>query len=216
MNLIRGQGIKLPRLYKALLTSALLVGCAISHAQTTGLRYLIGVGVADGGETIVSGNIVTDGSNKITPFTIKAGGGTQLRAGAEYRLMDRISVQGSLGYIVSDPMGYNGSLTFTAIPVELMAFFNITEALRVGAGVRKTHAELRGTGVASNYSATGTYTGSAAGVLEAQYLFGADSPASGAKRTQFGLSLRVVNESFTHDATKINGNHYEVGAALYF
>jgi hypothetical protein len=194
----------------------LLAAASLAQAQSSNWRFFAGVGVADGGETITSGTIVTDGTNKITPFTIKAGGGTQLRAGMEYRLMDRLSLQGSLGYVISDPMGYNGSLTFTAVPVELMAFVNISDSLRLGAGVRKTHAEMKGTGVASAWSVNGTYTGSAASVVEAQYLFGSGDAKTSSQRTQFGISIRAVNETLTHDGFSINGNHYEVGAALYF
>ena len=176
-------------------------------------RFFAGAGIADGGETITAGNIVADGTNKLTSYSIKAGDGTQLRAGMEYRLMDRLSLQGSLGYHVSDPMGYNGSLTFTAVPIELMAFVNIKESLRFGAGVRKTTGELKGTGVASAWSVNGTYSGSVASVAEAQYLFG---PTNAKSSAQFGISIRAVNETLTHDGLSINGNHYEVGAALYF
>lgn len=206
----------LRRSIKPFLAVLLVAGASLAQAQSSSWRFLAGVGVADGGETITSGTIVTDGSNKITPYTIKAGGGTQLRAGLEYRLMDRVSLQGSLGYAVSDPMGYNGSLTFTAVPVEVMAFFNITEGLRLGAGVRKTHGEMKGTGVASDWSVNGTYTGSAASVVEAQYLFGSGDAKNNAQRTQFGISIRAVRETLTHGDSSINGNHYEVGAALYF
>lgn len=204
------------RSIQPILALLLVATAGMAQAQSSNWRFLVGVGVADGGETITSGNIVTDGTNKLTPYTIKAGGGTQLRAGLEYRLMDRLSLQGSLGYVVSDPMGYNGSLTYTAVPVEFMAFLNVTESLRVGAGVRKTHGELKGTGVASAWSVNGTYTGSAAGVVEAQYLFGSGDAKTSAQRTQFGISIRAVNETLTHDGLSINGNHYEVGAALYF
>lgn len=206
----------LRRSIKPILALLLVATASLAHAQGSNWRFLAGVGVADGGETITSGNIVTDGTSKLTPYTIKAGGGTQLRVGLEYRLMDRVSLQGSLGYTVSDPMGYNGSLTFTAIPVEFMAFLNITESLRVGAGVRKTHGELKGTGVASAWPVNGTYTGSAASVVEAQYLFGSSDAKTSAQRTQFGISIRAVNETLTHDGLSLNGNHYEVGAALYF
>lgn len=190
----------------------LMMSSSWAQAQSN-WRFFVGSGIADGGETITAGNIVADGTNKLTPYSIKAGGGTQLRAGMEYRLMDRLSLQGSLGYHVSDPMGYNGSLTFTAVPIELMAFVNITEGLRLGAGVRKTTGELKGTGVASAWNVNGTYSGSAASVAEAQYLFG---PTNGKSGAQFGISIRAVNETLTHDGLSINGNHYEVGAALYF
>jgi hypothetical protein len=203
-------------IFKSLLATLLVAGSAIAQAQSSDWRFFGGVGIADGGETITSGNIVTQGTNKLTPYTIKAGGGTQWRAGMEYRLMDQVSLQGSLGFVVSDPMGYNGSLTFTSVPVEFMAFVNVTENIRLGAGVRKSTARIRGTGIAENWPETGEYSGSAAGVVEAQYLFGPANTKRNLQHTQFGISLRAVNETFTHDGLSINGNHYEVGVALYF
>ena len=110
-------------------------------------------------------------------------------------------------------MGYNGSITFTAVPIELMAFVNITDSLRLGAGERKTTGELKGTGVAAAWSVNGTYTGSAASVAEAQYLFG---PTNAKSDAQFGVNIRAVNETLTHDDMTINGNHYKVGDSLYF
>lgn len=92
----------------------------------------------------------------------------------------------------------------------------MTESFRVGAGVRKTMAEMKGTGVASAWTVNGSYSGSAASVVKAQYLFGSGDAKTSAQRTQFGISIRAVNETLTHDGFSINGNHYEVGAALYF
>ncbi len=202
--------------FKSLAAALLLLGCAAAQAQSSPWRVYGGLGLADGGDTVVSGTIVTDGTNKVLPFKIKAGGGVQIRAGMEYRFTDRVSAQGSVGYVISDPMGYNGSFTFTNVPVEAMAFFNLTEALRLGAGVRKSTATLKGTGVVAYSDVNGDYSGSVGQVLEAQYLFGSPSSARSATSAQFGLSLRLVREELTHAGTTLKGDHYEIGAALYF
>ena len=49
----------------------LLTGSSWALAQSY-WRLFAGAGIADGGETIVAGNIVTDGTNKLTPYLIKA------------------------------------------------------------------------------------------------------------------------------------------------
>lgn len=193
-----------------------MLAMGAAHAEGSNWRFFGGLGLADGGDIISRGIIVQDGTNKELPFEIKTGGGTQYRAGVEYRLMDRLSVQGSVGVAVADPMGYNGSLTFSAVPVELMAFVNITEGARIGFGARKTTARLTGTGVASNWAELGDYESTGGVVVEAQYLFGNASARAGTERTQFGISLRVVDEKFTKNAVTIGGKHYEVGASLYF
>lgn len=202
---------------QSVIAALLVLGCAAAQAQESPWRFYAGLGLADGGDTVVSGVIVTDVTNKQTPFIIKAGEGFQMRAGMEYRLSNRFTVQGSVGYAISDPMGYNGSFTFTNIPVEAMAFVQVTEGFRLGAGLRKSTASLTGTGVAKNASINGDYTSSVGQVLEAQYLFG--SPANNHQRatsSQFGVSVRLVREEFSYLDAKLKGDHYEVGAALYF
>ena len=202
---------------KQVLVSILLIlSAGAAQAEGSNWRFFGGLGLADGGDIIARGIIVTDGTNKELPFEIKAGGGTQYRAGVEYRLMERLSVQGSVGVSVADPMGYNGSLTFSTIPVEVMAFVNLTEGARIGFGGRKTTAKMVGTGVSVNSPVIGTYESNGGVVVEAQYLFGNASGRAGTERTQFGISLRMVDEKFTLNGFTIGGKHYEVGAAVYF
>jgi hypothetical protein len=61
----------------------------------------------------------------------------------------------------------------------------------------------------------GTFVSTQGAVLEVQYLF-----QNGATRSssvpQFGLSLRGVNETFSHTLGTLNGNHYEFGVVLYY
>jgi hypothetical protein len=203
---------------KLLISLALMGVCAAAQAQaqTSKWRFFAGVGLSNGGETIAAGTITTIGTTQVLPFEIQAGTGTQYRLGADYRLADRVTLQGSIGRSVSDPMGMNGSLTFTLTPVELLGFVNMTDALRIGAGVRKSSAEMTGTGISASWSGNGSYSSSGGSVVEAQYLFATSEAMPGAQKSQFGISARFVNESFNHNLVTFKGNTYEVGLALYY
>lgn len=167
-----------------------------------------------GGEQITEGDIILRGTTSSHHFQIKAGDGLQVRVGADYRLLPRLTLQGSVGYSTNAPMGDNGSLTFTTVPVEVLAFVDLTSSLRIGGGARKTRADIKATGVAENWPVTGDYDSSGGGVVELQYL----TRLTSQDKTQFGVSLRYVIETFTHSRTglQFNGNHYELAAALYY
>lgn len=190
--------------------------CATAQAQDSKWRFFAGVGLSNGGETITSGTITTIGTTQVLPFEIQAGTGTQYRIGADYRVTEQLALQASIGRTVSDPMGMNGSLTFTVTPLELMGFVNVTKALRLGAGLRKSVADMAGTGVSADWSGNGTYESSGGTVVEAQYLFATAEAKPGTQKSQFGISARFVNESFTHNAVTFKGNTYEIGLALYY
>lgn len=194
----------------------LVCACALAHADGSNWRFFAGAGMSSGGETIVSGTITNVGTGNVVPFEIKPGTGTQFRVGADYRLSERVTLQGSIGRAVSDPMGMDGSLEFTTTPVELLAFVNLTDAFRIGGGLRKTSAEMTGSGKAAGWSELGSYSSTGGAVLEAQYMFAASGAKPSAQTPQLGLSLRFVNESFTHDSVSFGGNHYELGLALYY
>lgn len=201
---------------KLLIGAAMVGACTLAHAEGSKWRFFAGVGFSNGGETIASGTITTIGTTKVLPFEIQAGTGTQYRVGADYRISDRLALQASVGRSVSDPMGMNGSLTFTTTPVELLGFVNITEALRVGGGLRRTSADMTGTGVSAGWSGNGSYASTGGTVLEAQYLFATSEAKPNFQKPQFGISIRFVNESFSHDSVTFNGNTYEVGLVLYY
>jgi hypothetical protein len=113
-------------------------------------------------------------------------------------------------------MGINGSLEFTTIPVELLAYANITPGVRIGAGLRKARAELTGSGVTSKIPELGSYASSVGKVLEVQYLFSASDSVKAFAKSQAGFSARVVNEEYTHEGITTSGNHYELGLVVYF
>lgn len=190
--------------------------CSLAHADGSPWRFYAAGGLASGGETVVSGVIVENGTNKTVPFDIKPGTGIPLRVGAEYRVSAPFALRGAVERTVTDPMGYNGSLTFTSTSTELMGLFSLTPAVRLGAGVRQTTGVLQGTGVAANWPELGTYTSAGGAVLEAQYLLSTDAARPQSRQPQVGVTLRLVSESLQRDGVTLNGDHYEVGLALYF
>jgi hypothetical protein len=201
---------------KVTLALALTAGCALANAQGSNWRLFAGLGLVNGGETISAGNITNTTTGNQTPYDVKTASGPQFRLGADYRIASRLSLQGSIGYSANDPMGYNGSLTFTTIPVELLGFVSLTDALRIGGGVRKTSAEMTGTGISSNWPEVGIYSSTTGAVVEAQYLFPISAGQPGYQSSQFGFSVRYVSESFSHNAISYKGDHVEVGMALYY
>ena len=199
---------------KVIAVFAVATACALAQAEPSNWRFLASIGLAGGGEQITEGSITTVGTSNTHQFQITAGDGMQFRVGADYRLLPRLTLQTSVGYSSTAPMGMNGSLTFTTIPVELLAFVDITSSLRIGGGARKTQADMKATGVSEGWIGAGTYSGSQGGVVELQYLTG----FSAQTRTQSGVSLRYVTETLTHDrtGTSFNGNHYELAVAVYY
>lgn len=216
---IRAQPIpEKPMFKKILLSVALAAPCLLAHADEndSNWRFYAGIGIAHGGDSIISGEITQEGTNLVIPFNVKAGTATEFRVGADYRIGDRFTIQASVGHADEAPTGINGSLDFKTTPFELLGFVNITEALRIGGGVRKTFAKISTSGVATLPGLDGTYTGKSGSVLEAQYLFGTTDSPQKVQHNLFGLSLRVVNETLEHEGYKLNGHHYEIGGAYYY
>ena len=195
---------------------SLAVGSMAVCAQESPWRFVAGLGYGSGGETITSGTITTVGTNQVVPFQIKPGSEYQLRVGGEYRLSERLAVQTTLGYSDVAPMGFNGSLNFTTVPVELLGMFSLDKQWRVGAGIRKSYAEMKGSGVASDSPVLGVYETSLGSVLELQYLLSSASQGSrSTSSSQFGFSLRFVNEDYKRNGYSFGGNHYELGIVLF-
>lgn len=190
--------------------------CCVAHAEDSLWRVYAAGGMATGGDTVFNGRIVEDGTNRVVPFDIKPGTGIPLRLGAEYRFSAPFSLRASLGRMVTDPMGYNGSASFTTTSTEVIGIFPVTGALRLGIGARQSTAVMQGTGVAESMPAIGSYAGKNGAVIEAQYLFSNDAARPQRRQPQVGVTLRLVNESFARDDVTFNGDHYELGLALYF
>jgi len=190
---------------KKLLAGAVLIGAVLSaHAdEAAPLKFLLGAGLTFGGDTLATVHY-SDGSSE----DIKGGGLVMLYGGLEYRLGTQVSLQATLGYHVDDTSTKsNGSVRFTRVPVDLLAFFHINDKVRLGGGVQWVNGpELKGSGAASGLNVK--FDDTTGAVLEGEYLF---SPHAGFK-------LRYVSEEFKVKGTnvKADGNHVGLLFNYYF
>lgn len=166
------------------------------------LRFLLGAGLTFGGDTLVTASYTNGSSDSIT-----AGGFVMIYGGLDYRLDDAISFQGTLGYHVDTITAQNGDVTFSRIPLELLAYYQLNDAFRFGGGARIVNSpELKGSGIAGNIN--GTFDNTVGLVIEGEYMM---------HRT-FGIKLRHVSEHYQPSGSpvSVDGSHFGVLANLYF
>lgn len=201
---------------KQWLGCVVVFGCMWAQAQAADLRFFGSLGGAFGGDTLASGKY-SDG----TSYEVNAGQGLVLSVGADYRVAEKVTVQGSVGYQSGSTNAKNGEITFKRLPVELLAFYDISNQMRIGGGVRKANsAELTVSGAALSSGATaGTYDSSVGTVLEGQYFFSPVDAGAAVRKAQFGLNLRYVGENYTPangSASAKSGNHLGFGLVMYY
>lgn len=187
-----------------LLAAAVLAALAHSSAFAEGLRPVVGFALTGGGKTLLK--VETDDGDE---QRVSSGGLVHLFAGLEYQAPESpLSFQFNVGYHVDGIGADNGDANFSRVPVELLAFWHVDPAVRLGGGVRKaTGARFTSSGAAdvgdfNMRSSTGF-------VLQAEYLF-----AGGA--TAFA---RYVDESYKSNRLvggEVSGNHAAVGMAYRF
>jgi hypothetical protein len=195
---------------KKLLAASLVVLAAFAgsaQAQTEApatkpLHFFVGLGVTGGGDKLVTAQY-TNG----TSVDVTGGGLVQFNGGVDYQFTDKFSGSLGLGYHVDRANASNGSITFSRVPVEVLAHYSVTPSVRLGGGLRLVGgAKLRSDGVASGIDAD---FGSTAGlVLEGEYLLNA----------RYGFKLRVVEEKYKSNATQktISGSHAGLMFNFYF
>lgn len=182
---------------------------AIEHRETLivnqkkPFRYLVGMGLTSGGDKLVTLGY-SDGSTD----SISAGSGLVFYGGVDYRLNDIISLQGTLGYhFDSTKLASNGEATFSRWPLELLAYYHVKEAFRLGGGFRIVNgSKVEGSGIAS--AANASFTSTLGLVIEGEYLIG----------PTFGIKLRHVNEKYkvSGGSGSIDGSHLGILASFYF
>jgi hypothetical protein len=182
---------------RVFLGGALAIGTAFNaQAADTGspFKFLLGGGLTYGGDSLISVPF-TDGSKD----TFKAGGLLQFYAGSEYQLMDKVALQGTIGYRINEiKAASHGSARFTSIPIDVLTLYSVTENIRVGGGIQfLTGAELKGSGVASNVSQK--YDSTMGAIVESEYLF----------TPNMGLKLHYVSEKFkpSNGGASVSGSH---------
>jgi hypothetical protein len=189
---------------KIALLGALALASTLATAQSAPLRsnLFVNIGYGSGGDTLV--NVpMTNGSVE----DVKAGKGVTLKGGVEFWVGQNATFQVSAAYHVDTINATNGDVTFSRWPIEGLLFWNLSDQVRVGGGLRKTtSAKLSGSGAAASL---GTYhfDSSTGIVLEGEYLF----------TPQAGITLRYVKESFTvNGGPSISGDHVGMGLNYHF
>ena len=188
---------------KHLIGAALALGAACSaHAADGGapFKFVLGAGLTFGGDTLANVQY-TDGSTD----SIKAGGLLALYGGGEFRVGDAVSVQATIGYHVDDTKAAsNGSVKFSRYPVDLLAYYHLSDKFRLGGGAQFVNSpKLKGSGVASNIDIS--FDSTTGAIVEGEYLF----------TPKMGLKLRAVSEKFKANGISSNGNHIGVMFNFY-
>jgi opacity protein-like surface antigen len=198
---------------KAFLAAALAIGTAFSAqaadviataaAPTSPFKFLLGVGLTDGGDNLVTVQF-SDGSTD----KVRAGGLVLLYGGGEYRLTNQLALQATVGYHINDTRAAsNGNVKFDRVPVDLLALYSVSDKIRLGGGAQfVSGVKLKGSGVASNINQK--FDSTVGVIAEGEYLF----------TPHIGLKLRYVSEKFTPEdgGEKIDGSHVGLLFSYYF
>jgi hypothetical protein len=183
--------------------ASLLALAGATQAQTASpLRYMVGAGLSVGGDNLATVEF-TDGHSE----DLKAGGLLYLTAGADYRINENFSLQGTINFHVNNSTGNNGDIRFQRFPVELIGYYHINPQWRVGAGVRYTNKpKLSSSGVLEG--ADIEFDNTTSGLIEAEYFYSAN----------FGVKMRYVNETYKKSDydRKVSGKHVGISANYYF
>jgi hypothetical protein len=163
--------------------------------------FVAGVGGSVGGDDLATAQF-TNGSSA----TIKAGGGLYLTAGANYRLNPQFSVQGTLNFHRDNSSANNGNMKFQRFPIELLGYYHVGNAWRVGGGLRYvTSAELSSSGVVAGLNLK--FDNTTSGVVEAEYFW----------TPKFGMKMRYVNETFKAAGYReVKASHFGISGNYYF
>ncbi|SFH00913.1 Outer membrane protein beta-barrel domain-containing protein [Duganella sp. CF458] len=185
--------------------STILATMGAAQAQTQAverpLRFLVGTGVSHGGDTLATAEYESGWSRDV-----KAGGLVYFTFGANYRLDEEFSIQGTLNYHVDDASAKNGKLKFERFPVEVLGYYHMDENWRVGAGLRYIKsAKLSSDGAAPDVG--GKSDSTVSGVVELEYFF----------IPQVGMKVRYVKEKFKAAGMRdVNADHFGISGNFYF
>lgn len=182
------------------------LGAAQAQDQTAApegkVSFLIGAGLTFGGD-----KMATAAYENGDEIDIHAGSIFALTTGIDYRISQKFSLQGTIGFHVDDATASNGDMRFQRFPVELLAYYHVSPQWRIGGGARYvSNAKLSSSGAADfgDYEFKSTVSG----VLEAEYLM---SP-------NMGFKVRLVNDKFEEKISraKYDGKHIGLFANYYF
>jgi outer membrane protein W len=176
----------------------------VAQAQTAApVRFLVGAGINAGGDKLATTRHSNADSSKIS-----AGGGVQLLAGVDYRVNQQVSLQANIGvhaHYTSEASP--GNANFKRIPVELLAYYHLDAAWRVGGGARLLSSpKLTGSGAAAYMDRE--FKNTVGLVLEAEYFVSSN----------FGVKVRAVSEKYESKIGNgdVSGNHVGLFGSYYF
>lgn len=181
------------------------ISANLMGADINPVRFLAGLGLTFGGDTIITATYTDGTTDKIT-----AGGGFIFYAGAEYRLNENVSIQGSIGYHDdSFRQAKNGDGSFSRIPIEVMAYYHLNDKFRLGGGLRFVNsAKLKLSGTPGTIN--DTFASATGLVIEGEWL---PDPRT-------GIKLRSVSgekyQSNNFSGALFKGDHIGILANYYF
>lgn len=170
-------------------------------AQNAPTRFMAGLGVSAGGDDLATAYYDNGRSQDIS-----AGGGVYFTFGADYRMSQEFSLQGSVNFHVDSTNANNGSIKFKRVPVELLGYYHVNDAWRVGAGLRHVSSpKLTSSGAADGIDFKFDSTTSA--VFEVEYFWAPN----------FGMKMRYVNEKLKASGIEdVKANHFGISGNYYF
>ena len=176
----------------------------VAQAQTASpVRFVVGAGINAGGDRLATTRHTDADSSKI-----KAGSGLQLLAGVDYRVSQQVSLQANIGVHANYTSEASvGNPNFKRIPVELLAYYHLNAAWRVGGGARLISSpKLNGAGSGSLMDRD--FKNTVGLVLEAEYFV----------TSNFGVKVRAVSEKYEpkNGTGDVSGNHVGLFGSYYF
>lgn|GEM_PF-789397 len=107
----------------------------------SGMHVLMNIGLTYGGDKIGTVNFYNSNGSISHSKDIKAGALYQMGIGGIYQFEDKpLALMLSVNYHTDIASGSNGSISFSRIPVEAIAYYTGKEQFRFGGGVRMVNA----------------------------------------------------------------------------
>lgn len=189
---------------------ALALACLVApaaHAADASRFFhpIIGFGLTGGGEKIATVTYSTPSGTESE--SIRSGGLVTIYGGGEFRFTPQVSLQATFGYHIDDTSGKDASLRFSRYPFELLGHYALSDAWRLGGGLRVvTNVKMRGSGQLSSIGVP--FDNTTGLVLEAEYFTSAT----------FSIKIRGVSERYrpTNGGQEIDGSHFGLMLNAYF
>ena len=195
----------------ALAAAALVPTLAHAGLDNDNLVHpLVGIALTAGGDKLSTVEFTNGLSEDVT-----AGGLLQVYGGVEiHQKGSPFGFQATVGYHFDSASARNGQQTFSRVPIEAIALFNVAPKFRIGVGARyASNAKYRSSGAADVGDAN--YQSQLGALVMGEWLI---TPS-------MGLQLRYVSEKYKLNGIDTNGNpasltvdgsHGGIGFNYYF